>query len=290
MGRIGRGWQLTKSSWQVLKLDKELTGLPIISFFASMAVLLAIGIGFFAAGGTSNNTSDSLNTGFTIALALITYFLLNLVANFFGGAIIYGATERFRGQDPTVGSSLRGARRKFGPLALFSLMIATVGLIFEILEDRLPFAGKIAAYIFDAAWSIANIFAVPVIVLTEEDVSPIEATKRSVQIIKQVWGESVIANLGIGVISFLTFVAYFAVWAAVAAGLSSAGVTSVSVGAPLVIIAILGFIVLAIIFTTLSSIIKAALYHYATTGQAPASFDTNLLQASMTPKKTRKVF
>lgn len=52
----------------------------------------------------------------------------------------------------------------------------------------------------------------------------------------------------------------------------------------------MGVIALILLFSTLSGIVKAALYHYATTGESPTTFNKNLLKASMTPKKAKKIF
>lgn len=296
-GRIRRGWQLTKSAWHVLRLDKELAALPLLSFLVSTIALVPFGLLFIITGAQVQDSQAGLslsNWGQWAAIAGL-YFVVTLIANLFGAAIVYGAVQRFRGSDPTIRSSLAGARHKFRPLAWFSLMMATVGLLFQILEDRLPFAGRIAVYLFDAAWSIANVFAVPIIVLSEENVMPLQATKRSVQMVKKVWGEGVVVSFGIGLIGALTYLLYAVVFVGLLLGLGSlqhghAAGWAVLPMFLLVLFGILGIIVIGLVFSALGSIAKAALYYYATTGEAPASFDARLLRATMTPKKARRVF
>ncbi|HSW79328.1 MAG TPA: DUF6159 family protein [Candidatus Saccharimonadales bacterium] len=224
-----------------------------------------------------------------LVLGIFLYIVLTIVGNFFSGALIYGATERFRGGDPTVASSIAGVKRKFRPLVAFSLMMATVGLALQILEDRLPFAGQVIAWIGGAAWSIANLFAIPIIVLSEENVRPLQATKGSIQVIRKVWGEGVIAQIGIGVVGFLGILAYFAAIAFVAIIGSVLHVPSF-IGVAALILAVIGFLGLIVLLTTLSSIAKAALYYFATTGKAPETFNQELLRTAMTPKKARKIF
>ena len=306
MGSIRRGWLLTKSAWHVLRLDKELASLQAFSFIIALLSIIPF-VGLLLLNSSVRSGIANLGSGVTSEIfipawqsALLTfgvYFVTTLVANFFSGAVIYGAVQRFRGGNPSLGSSLAGARRKFRPLILFSLLMSTVGLALHMLEERLPFAGRIAVYFFDAAWSLANVFAIPVIVLSDEDVHPLDATKRSVGIIKKVWGESIVVNLGISLIGMLTFLAYFIVWGALGAVFAAlvspllASNTTVAVFAVILAgLALLGFMAIVLIFITLGSIAKAALYFYATTGQAPASFDSQLLQTAMTPKKARKIF
>ncbi len=303
IGRIRRGWQITKSSWHILRLDKELTALPFMSFVVALVALLPIGLILWQTTEIIDTSTreivvdqayyqTSLEPWQMFALGFIAYFITTLVANIFGGAIIYGATQRFRGNDPTLRTSIDGAMRKLQPLILFSLMMTTVGLFFQFLEERLPFAGALAARLFDAAWTIANIFAIPVIVLSEKNVQPLDATKQSVQVIKKVWGEGIVANIGITIIAFISYLIYIMVAGAASIAAYSLG-GGESISAPLVIVgslAIAGFIGLILIFTTLTSIAKAALYHYAMTGTAPGPFDKELLRTSMTPKKARKIF
>jgi hypothetical protein len=294
--RISRGWQLTKSSWQVLILDKELAALPLLSIITTALFVIVGGaltvLGMMAYGAIISDGSFSAPGWVNALLLVILYGGLTVIANYFSGAIIYGATERFNGGDPTVRSSLAGVRKKFRPLALFSLMMATVGLVLQAIEDRVPLAGKIAVWLVNASWSIANIFAIPVIVLSEKNVNPLEATKESVRIIRQVWGEGVVAQLGISVISALSLFAYTAIWLALGFGaqaLVGAAIPAIAVIVFLTV-AFVGLFALGLLFTALNSIAKAAVYHYAVTGTAPEMFNKDLLRAAMTPKKARKIF
>ena len=295
-GRLRRSWELTKSSWTVFTLDKELAAIPLLSVLMSILALIvfaaistAVGLQMGALSIHSGTTSAQIPRWLTAAGTLVAYFVLTLISNYYSAALIYGATQRFNGEDPTVRSSLAGARHKFYPLAMFSLMMASIGLIFRTLEERIPFAGKIAVWILDAAWSVANVFAVPVIVLSETNIAPLDATKQSVKIIKKVWGESVIVNTGIGIIGLFAIVCYWVV-AMLLGALGSAMHIPLGVGILAAVIGILGLLALIFILTALSAIAKAALYHYAITGEAPASFNKNLLHASISPKKARRIF
>lgn len=297
-GRIARGWQMTKSSWQVLKLDKELMTLPMLSVFAVIGAMVlyigafvAIVIGLIASGivpfdpNATNSQEPPMWVGLIVGFGA--YLIAATITNFFGAAVIAGAAERFNGGDPTVRSSIASAKRKIRPLFGFSVLMALVGTILSAIEDRVPFAGKIAVWLFDAAWNVANIFALPVIVLSAEHVSPLRATKQSVGIIKKVWGEGIIANLGISVIAGLTIVSHILVTTAVSLLVGSLGGLYFLIP---VVVGVLALVGLIIFFETLTSIATTALYLYATTGKVPGDFSKQLLENSMTPKKARKVF
>lgn len=296
-GRFARGWQLTKSSWQVLRLDKELAVLPALSIVCTIAALgglatlaiFGLGLAGFVSHGVNNSFSYTAPAWLNIIGAIIGYFVITLIANFFSAALIYGANQRFSGQDPTIKSSLAGARRKFYPLAGFSLLMTTVGLALQTLEERLPFAGALAVRLLGAAWSIANIFAIPLIVLSEGNVHPLDATRQSVQTIKKVWGEGVVANIGISIIAGLSVLAYVALVIAIGV-LGAALHLPASLGIIVAIVAFIGLMLLALVLSALSSIAKAALYHYAVTGSAPQLFESELLRVSITPKKARRIF
>ena len=307
VGRVRRGWELTKSSWRVLTLDKELMLLPVLGFIVNVVVfialaaamvaiifgLLSLGVSVFsiqAVHGVHGTSYTGSNNGlpFLIFFVLL-YLLLTIVGNYFSGAIVYGAAERFRGGDPTVRSSLAGVGRRFGSLAAFSLLSATVGLVLQALQDRLPFAGKILAILGGVAWNIATIFAVPIIVLGDTELGPIDTTKQSVQMVRKVWGEGLIVQAGIGIISVLSFFGFIAL-ALVVGWFAAAFHAPTTVAVGLVLVGLLAFAGMTIVFGTLASIAKAALYHYATTGEAPELFNKDLLHASMSVKKARRVF
>ena len=298
---INRGWKLTKSSWQVVRLDKELAVLPVLSILVSLVVTL----GLFAAGFALLASSSYLNitTGNTgvaggsytapawlnLTALFVIYFIFTFISNFFGGALICGATERFKGGNPTVKSSLAGARRRIYPLAGFSLLMTTVGVLLQLIEERVPFAGKIAVWLLGAAWSIANVFALPIIVLSDHAVKPLEATKLSVTTIKKIWGESLVVNTGIAIIGLLGTIIYALVMGLVL-GLLIAVHVPTSLAIASIALSFAGLIALLILFSTFSAVAKAALYHYAVTGSAPDNFNTELLHSTINLKKARKIF
>ncbi len=58
ISRLGKGVQITKSAWHVLKLDKELAALPLISLVLTIIVMAALTVagvfGSLAIAGTSS--------------------------------------------------------------------------------------------------------------------------------------------------------------------------------------------------------------------------------------------
>lgn len=294
-GRIRRGWAMATSAWRVFRLDKELTTLPLIGLVVSIVALLPFGVIYFGSiSGFSPGTAAELSSdglgNWSIPFWLAFYFVMTIIGNFFGGAVIHGAMTRFRGGDPTVKGSIAAVARRFRPLVLFSLLMSTVGLALQLLEERVPFAGKIAVWLVDAAWNIANFFALPIIVMGDTNIQPLQATKQSVQMVRKIWGESVVAQVGISLITFLATMVYTLLGGMLTAGLVAANLVNGWTFVSLIVLLVLGLLAIALIASVLGGIVKAALYHYATTGIAPETFNKDLLRSAMTAKKARKIF
>ena len=64
--------------------------------------------------------------------------------------------------------------------------------------------GRIITGLLGIVWSIATFFVVPIIAY--ENLGPIAAFKRSVQLMKQKWGESLGATFSFGLIQFLAMI------------------------------------------------------------------------------------
>jgi MFS family permease len=308
ISKFKRSWLLAKSSWRVLKLDKELVLFPFINSVLILGLLVLSVLTAFATHAVTlvhQKTGDmSYEGGFHSNLAwwqaapllLIVYILISFVTAFFGGAIVHAALERLKGGDPTVRNSLKAAGKRWKPLFFFGVMIGTVGFVLDYLQNqanRLPLGGAIVGKLLLSlggfAWAVANFFSIPHIMTADTEISPIEATKRSVRTIKRVWGESAIANVGVGLIMFIVTILYVLFLAAIAGfglNLASPAPFLIGVGA----VGVLGLIVLSLVSETLGSILKATIFYYAETGNAPEHFDRALLRSAMTTKKARKIF
>lgn len=276
MGRISRGWALTKQSWAVLKNDRSLVIFPILStIFAVIAVAVIMVPTAFVTGTYVNGTLEQNNPMFGVA-AIVTLYVSTFVAIFFNVALASCAARSLRGEDTKVSEGISAAMRQFGPILGWTLVAGTVGVILRILENRLPLLGQIAVWIADAAWAVATFFVIPVIAM--EGTGPLRSLKRSVQVVKARWGEGATGQIAIsavtGLIVFgIVLVGGGAGYALVAIGLMP---VAIAVGA----IAVAAVLVVAVISSALNSIFRVAVYQYAATGQSPAAFDSQLVQSA----------
>lgn len=294
-GKIRRGWELTKSAWKVLKLDKEITLVPVIGSVVSLIALAPFAvIGYMNARVVRDTAGNFQGLGldlghWTWPFWAALYVSMAFISNLFAAAIAHAAITRFKGGDPTVRSSLKAAWKRADSILAYSTVTTTVGYVLSMLEQRLPLAGKIATWLFSAAWSVANFFAIPVIVTSEEHIGPFKAVRQSAATIRKVWGESIVSQGLLGAISLIAVFGYLILGGGLVALTVAGGLGSVMIGGSIGL-SVLGFIVLALVFNVLGSIAKAAVYYFAVTGESPQMFNRELLHQAMTRKKARKLF
>lgn len=287
LSRFSASTKLGRASWRTLQLNKELLVASVLSIVTNLVILgLLVAVLIFFIPNYTDMTvswSDDLSSNAIYYAAIAVYlFASYAVANYFSGAIAHAALDAFRGNDPTLRTSLQAASRKSGPLLAYSSLQATVGLVLTILSDRLPWAGKIATWIAGAAWDIATVFAIPLI-MDNKETNPVKAVRSSAQTFKKVWGESVFIGLGIGLIEIVASVLMvFILIAAIGLSLAFSTWVFAIIGAVLFVI---GIIIASTILSALRTIAMTAAYYYASTSQVPAGFDDELIRNSFRPKK-----
>ncbi|MGV8120923.1 MAG: DUF6159 family protein [Candidatus Xenobiia bacterium LiM19] len=274
---LGRSWELTKESYRVLMQDKELMWFPVISAVLSIIVLVsfAVPVVFIYKNGEPSNI---VNLIILFCFYSVNYFIIV----FSNVAILHCASIRFKGGDPVFMDGIRAGLDNLGRIAAWSAIGGTIGVLLAVLEDKLgDLVGGIIRKIVGGLWSVVTFFAVPVMIF--EKTSPWDAIKRSVDIIKKTWGESLAVYIGFGAISgwlgfagFLVLVMSFVI-SAVTNQFIFVIVTGVGV--------VLYWIALAIVFSSLTQIFRAALYQYATTGAIPSSFSESNIKDAFKVKK-----
>ncbi|MEX0832744.1 MAG: DUF6159 family protein [Actinomycetota bacterium] len=275
-GRIRRGFRLVKVSWSIVKAEKGLMLLPVISVICALLIMaamtgLAYGLGGFKDVTKAKGAGDLPPIDYV--LFFVGYLLLYFVGIYFNAVVIGVATIRLKGGDPTLSDGFKLANSKLGKIFGWSLIAATVGLLLQWLDDRAGIVGRIVIAIVGFVWSLATFFVVPV--LLYEPVGVFPSLKRSWSIVKQRWGEQIVGNAAIGIAVFL-----FAIPVLIVCGLVTAAVPPV--GIALFVISIAAMIGIG---GALSGVFNAALYQFATTGQAEGGFSQTDLEAAFRPKR-----
>jgi hypothetical protein len=271
MNSISRGFRLAKASWQVVREDRELLWLPVISFACSLIVMAVFALGALGIGLPENGSSQVSPALYVLGFVL--YIALAFVSIYFNAAVIGTAMKRLQGEDATIRDGLAVARQHIGKIFVWAIITATVGMVLRALQERAGILGRILLGLVGVAWTVLTFFVVPV--LLYEPVGVGDAIKRSGSIFRQRWGETFVGNGTIGLALFLVSIPVFVVGGLLTAAVPVLGIALLVVG--------LG--VLMAIGSATTGVFNAALYRYATTGETSGAFTQEDMAASFRPKR-----
>ena len=186
---------------------------------------------------------------------------------------------RLDGGDPTVGDGMNIATKKLPTILGYAVIAATVGMVLRAIEERVGALGRIVVGLIGMSWSLTTYLTVPVLV--SKDVGAIDAVKESASIFRRTWGEQVVGNAGIGLATFLLFALMTAVGVPLVILVSSInGAFAIPMGITLGV----GYFFLALLSAALQGIYSAALYRFATTGDAGEHFNAAMMDQAFRPK------
>lgn len=271
MNSISRGFRLAKASWQVVREDRELLWLPVISFFCSLIVMAVFALGALGIG-LPENQSSQISPALYV-LGFVMYVALAFVSIYFNAAVIGTAMKRLQGEEASIHDGLALARQHIGKIFVWAVITATVGMILRSLQERAGILGRIVLGIVGIAWTVLTFFVVPV--LLYEPVGVGDAIKRSGSIFRQRWGETFVGNGTIGLAILLVSIPVMIV-----GGLITAAVPAVGI-----VLLVVSIGVLMAIGSATTGVFNAALYRYATTGETSGAFTQEDMAASFRPKR-----
>src|SRR5207344_793143 len=142
-------------------------------------------------------------------IAFLCYLVQYTVISFANTALVGAALIRLRGGDPTVADGFRIASQRLVPILGYALIAATVGTALRVITERVGIIGRIVISLIGFAWTIATYLVVPV--LAAEDIGPVDAVKRSTQLLKSTWGEQLVGNAGVNAVFGLMMFGVFLV-------------------------------------------------------------------------------
>jgi hypothetical protein len=272
LGRLQNSIELAKASWNVLRDDKKLTSLPVLSALASLLVALVF---FGPIALIADNGAQGSVKPLAWMLGIVGYISITFVVVFFNAALVFAADKRLRGEPVTIGEAVHAAGARAHVLLPWAVLTATVSLVIRAIEERSGILGRIIGSLVGLAWSLVTFLVLPVIVV--EQVGPIEAVKRSANLFKRTWGENVMANAGIGIV---------ALFASLVGVLPC--VLLIAIGGPVAVLgiglAVAWVIAVQLVASTLTGILQIALYRFANDGTVPG-FDDDKLREMFRPRR-----
>jgi hypothetical protein len=272
--RWQRANRLGRASFAVISSDRRLLIFPALSALVNVLI-----------GGLSFALADHLIAGHShsrrliLIGGLIASYPATFVGIFSGVALAAMLASKLDGQPVDVGEAWRLARRRTGIILGWTLLVCTVGAVLRVAEEYLPLGGRVAALVLDLSWSLATLFAVPVIAY--EGLGPQATLGRSAQLFRERWGEQTVGVIG------LTFAG--GVLAVPGVVLILAGATSSGAGAVL-LVGCGGAIILAVQAYTiaLNQVYRVYLYRSTLAGApVPGPFPEKDLQEPFRPRQRR---
>jgi uncharacterized protein DUF6159 len=261
MGTFGDSWQLTKTSFRVIRDDKALLVFPLISGLCALAIIVVLISGLLWLCLSTSISTNSLET-IAAGTGLVAYFLLWILSVFFAGALVGAATIKLNGGQPTVHDGLRAARARLGKLVLWALLGGSLMLLIRIIAARVKgIAGLLIGLAAGVAIGVATYFIVPVLMFENE--STWGSLKRSASLFKNNFGRTVVSNLALALVlaaGFVPAVILLVVGIVVALSALVLGLVLVMAGLTL-------FVFMLILASAVDGVLCAALYRYAATGQ-----------------------
>lgn len=274
--RLENGWKLTKSSFKILKANKQLIIFPVLSGICLMLIIGSFIITSLAVNGWHvDNVEDAKRNLEYYGLIFLFYLVNYFVVVFFNMALIHCTRSYFKGEEVSVSAGLQFSMSRVGAIFSWAVFAATIGLILRVIQENTGIIGKIITGIIGIVWSIATFFVVPVIAY--ENLGPIGAFKRSSQMMKEKWGESLVAGFSFGLIQFLAFlvigVPLFLL----------GGALNIFVG---IALAIAGIFIIMAILSAAQTIFISAVYHKIN-GDVNKYFDQQLVDGLFVQKNSK---
>jgi hypothetical protein len=252
MERMGRAWDITRASWWVLVSHPLLLVVAVVATVISALVAVGIaGIGYLLV--RPEEPWYELPGGAMwpfYGLALVVSGWVSLVGK---GAIVVGAAARMDGQEPDLGAVSAVVRERNRALWAWALLTGTVGMVLELLRERLAVVGSWLSFLGGLAFSVVSFLALPVIMF--EGRGAVASLRRSTELLRRSWGENVTFNFAMGGLLLLVL---FPV--AVSGGLAaSAGSIpfAVAFGGTMAL-----FVVLFGLLEALTAVFQTALYRW----------------------------
>jgi hypothetical protein len=304
MGRFTRSWLMFKTSLSIVANNRELLLFPIVTailmiviflFFLAPVALLPTGYSITqvehwqqVGNWIVESSGDSERPHFsTPALAYLVFLYLGsmFLATFFNVAFYNEILAALSGEAVSLGRGFRFAMTRLKAILMWSLLAGVVGLVIKALEERLGLIGRIVVRLIGVAWSVASVFAVPIIVRDEDATNPVQTLKKSAEILRRTWGEALIGYVGVSFASGLIVLA--SLMLLVLAGIVSFALNTGWIIGIAAVLWLVGVIAFAYLTSVMSQVYKGALYLYASEGIVAAPYNADMFNSAWKFKKKK---
>jgi hypothetical protein len=283
MGRMSRGWDLTKDSWAAVQADRSLLIFPVVSAIAAVIVLAIFFLGGVGVAVSVGGEDGSIWPA--VPFLVVGVYLLIVVSQFCSVALAACASKVLDGGEVTFADGMRAARGRLGVILQWSLVQLIVGALISAIQSVLregvgSLVSSLIGGLANASWSVATFFVIPVLAL--EGVGPRDAFNRSTSILKEQWGEGITGSASIGLITLV--LGYLPAGILIAGGVALVDQYPAP-GGVLIALGVIVALVASLLQVTLGTVFRVALYRFATAGEAPGHFTQAQLAQAFEPKR-----
>ncbi|HEX4119245.1 MAG TPA: DUF6159 family protein [Verrucomicrobiae bacterium] len=214
------------------------------------------------------------NSVWVLPLYLGSMFL----ATFFNVAFYSEIITALNGKGVSLRRGFGVARGRLRAILAWSLLAGVVGWIIRSIEERLPFAGRIMMGLVGMAWSVAAVFAIPVIIQEQSMHNPVKILQQSATTLKRTWGEGLIGYIGFSAANAVIFMVSLVPLLAVGAfAWIFKSWWTFGIGGVLWLFSLM---CMAYVVSVAGHVFRCALYLFAAEGTVPDPYDKNLLDAA----------
>jgi hypothetical protein len=271
--RLSNGWTIAISSFKVLGANKQLIIFPVLSGISMLLILGSFVLVLFNASGWDLDSLPHVGRAAGYGILFLFYLVNYFIVVFFNMALIHCTKLYFEGQEVSLKEGIAFSFSRIGAIFSWAVLAAVVGTILKVIQENTGTIGKILIGLIGIVWSVATFFVVPVIAY--ENVGPIKALERSVQIMKQKWGE----GLGAGFSFFLVQLAGLFLFVL---PLALIGLLINPLAA--ILLAVLGVLLLTAVLSAVKMIFISAVYHQIN-GDIQTHMDQQLVDSLFVVKK-----
>ena len=215
---------------------------------------------------------------------LVIYFVSMFLATFFNVAFHSEIIEALNGKGVSFRRGFSTARSRLPSILAWSLLAGLVGWLIRTIEQRLPFAARIVTGLIGMAWSVASVFAIPVIIQEQPMRNPLKILQQSALTLKRTWGEGLIGYLGFTAGSVVVFMC--SLLPLLLAGVIALLTRSVWFMVIAGVVWVIGVLLAAYVSSVASHVYRCALYIYAAEGVVPEPYNQDLLDMAWKVKKS----
>lgn len=273
---LERSWKLIKGSFKLIADNPILFLFPILSFLSFILFLIAI-IALFTPVlfiGSQDQIAQNIQAIVMIGILLL-LFAGPFFGTFFAVALSFETGEVLKGKKASVMRGIKHSFKNFKEIVLWALTLFVINIIQMILRRMAEkYGGRIGGAVGNtvmdillAGWGFVTAFVIPIMAF--EDTNPFDSIKKSFQLLKHTWGETLIGNVGAGSVLGLLIIPLFLL------------LFIPIIGIFFFPIFILGIIAISLLTQVFNTVFMTALYLYATekdSKKAEKYFDKDLIQ------------